>query len=103
MLSPCRLLEVAVDYVDQLLGSAILVIGGFGVDEVSSDVVFKYHGEQPIHRAPATRDLLEDVHAATLVFERALDGFDLSFDTAYSVEQLLFFPNGMAHGCASIG
>ena len=92
------LLEVAVDYLDQLLGAAAVRVARFRVDEMRSDVVFENHRKQSVHRTTAASDELQHVHATALFFKCALNGFDLSLDATNPVEQLLFFANRMAHG-----
>src|SRR6516225_3532486 len=52
------LLEVAVDYFNQLLCAAAVLVVRLCVDEMRPNVVFENHGKQPVHRAAATGDEL---------------------------------------------
>ena len=83
-----RLLEVAVDDVDQLL-SGVLVKGAamfVGIDEVGTDVFLDDLGEQAVHRAATGRDQVHDFGAPCFTLQGALDSVDLTADTADAVQ-----------------
>jgi hypothetical protein len=52
---------------------------------------------QRIHRAPAGGDVMQNVGALGLLIESSLDGFHLTSDTPYPIEQFLLFFDRMCH------
>jgi hypothetical protein len=53
--------------------------------------------QQAIHCAAAAGNALQDVRATDFLFQRALNGLDLTANAADSVQQLGFLSDRMAH------
>jgi len=71
------------DNFDELLSRAAgWLFVTVSVDEMSPYVVLEHNSQQTVHRATATRDLLQHVATSMLLFERPLNGFDLPLDAA---------------------
>ncbi len=61
-------------------------------------MLFEHLGQQPIHGATATGDLLHDIGAVRLRLQGALNRLDLAFDTPDAVQELCFSFEGVSHG-----
>jgi hypothetical protein len=94
--SDSRLLQVSLNYVDQLFGAA-----GAGaaftvrIDDVDADVILDYLRHQAVHRAARGHDQVKDVGASFFLVDRTFERFDLSAYAANPVQELGFLFDGM--------
>ena len=85
---------------DQIVGRAGLFIGRRAVagEDVITDVAFDDLGHQRVHRAPAGRDVVQDVGAVrALLVEGLLDCGNLPHDPADPVQELFLFLYRVCH------
>jgi hypothetical protein len=62
------------------------------------DVVLDHFGHQARHGAARGDNQVQDTGAALLILDGALDGFDLTADTADPVQELYLLAFDVGHG-----
>src|ERR1700730_4206581 len=93
-----RLLQVCLNYVDQLLGAA-----GSGaaftvwIHDVDADVILDNLRHQAVHRATRGDDEMKNLAASFFLVDRAFERFDLAAHAPDPVQELGFFFDGVRH------
>ena len=67
-----------------------------GIDHVESDMALNDFRHQPVYRAPARGDRVQDVRALGAFFQGSFDGVNLSFDAANPVQQFVLIANNVS-------
>src|SRR3974390_606442 len=85
-------LQVLMDDVDQFLGrlDPRVLASGIRVEHVLADVILDHLRDETVERSAARSGLLQHAGAFLVGFDRALDGADLSAQTAQSHKELRF-------------
>src|ERR1700687_2248200 len=91
-----QLLQVCLDYVDQLFGSASAGAAfTVRIDDVDADVILDDLRHQAVHRAARGDDEMKDFGASFFFVDRAFERFDLAAHAADSVQELGFLFDGV--------
>lgn len=73
-----------------------------GIDHVKSDMTLHDLGHQPVYRAPARRDRVQDVRALGAFLQGSFDGVNLPLDAANPVEELVLIADNVCQRSSSI-
>jgi hypothetical protein len=67
------------------------------IDDVKSDVALYNLRHQPIDRAAASGDRVQNMRAFGAFLERSFDSVDLPLDAANPIQELVLVSNDMCH------
>jgi hypothetical protein len=93
------LLQIGAQGADEIVrGSGLFVCRASILGKnVIPNVPFNDLGHERVHCAATGRNVVKDVGAFRFLIERLLNRGDLAHDSTHSVQQLLFFFNGVSH------
>jgi hypothetical protein len=93
------LLDVAVQYLDEVFGGAGLAGIDLGIlaQDVKTNLAVDNFDEQGIDGTAAGRDLLEHAGAFLFVLDGNANAFELALDAIDACQQFLFFHSSVSH------
>lgn len=96
--SPCQLLQVRANDIDQLVGS--ISASSPRREGMRADVIFKHFCHQAVHRTTRGRDESQDLAALAVVLQGTIHGFHLSPNPTDTCLELLPVPDRVTHAIA---